>query len=81
MCGLIIVPETLTFLIEEDGVEPRQETIAADFSDVPADVILSVTQQVPAGDVEAFTCALLAYRLNVPLDAAVSLLRGLQIDG
>lgn len=75
------MPETLTFLVEAEGEESREVVMAADFSDIPQDVILSVTAQVPAGDVLGFTCALLAYRLNVPLDAAVSLLRGLQDDG
>ena len=69
------------FLVEEEGQEPRAVAIPDDFSDIPADVVLSETAQVAPGDTEALAQRLLAYRLNIPLEASVELLEGLLADG
>ena len=72
--------DTLTFLITEDG-ETRTETISLDFSDIPPEEMTRIVYESDTTKIDDVAAGVLAYRLDVPKDAAAVLLRQMRQGG
>ena len=71
---------TLTFELEyEDGAITQVE-VPMTFDDVPGEVMAEILEAVSPSDLVGVATRLLAYRLDVPLEAAERLVDGLN-DG
>lgn len=70
--------ETLTFRLEHEDGTVTTETVPLDFDDIPAPVLARIIITADLTDVLDVTAHVWSYRLNVPLEAARSLVDELQ---
>jgi hypothetical protein len=68
---------TLTFELEYEDGSNTQIVVPLSFDDVPGEVMAEILEAVSPSDLVGVATRLVAYRLSVPLEAAVRLVDGL----